>query len=479
MRAKFLFFILIIALITVISENSKAQSHQQEKTDSVLALVSKHLKAKDADAIYALTGNQFKKSLDLEAFRKIADQQLFPLGEIKEVLLVSFINNKTASYKVQFEVLIMQLVMSLDENDKIELFLFRPFKLEPINKPDPVASSNPLSTGQDKKVDTVARTYIQKINTVGLSIGVLKNGKISVYNYGEISKGSGQLPTAETLFEIGSITKTFTATLLAYYVNEGKIKLTDQVTKFLPDSVAANPELKAITLVNLSNHTSGLPPLPDNFALQNPYDRLNPYKNYDKQLLFSYLKRCHLNTKPGEKYAYSNLAVGLLGVILEKISGKPFEQMVGEVICNPLGMKSTVQHIYPMLTPRFAPVYNDDGRQTAPWDFDALVSCGSLRSSVNDLLLYTKANLDDNGPTPLAKAFKLTHEITFANDAKLGLAWHIILVDGVNYYFHNGDTNGSSSFLAFNKEKNLAVIVLSNASANTDALGANILRKLQ
>src|ERR1700761_3178774 len=214
MRAKFLFFILIIALITVMPENSKAQSHQQEKTDSVLALVSKHLKAKDADAIYALTGNQFKKSLDLEAFRKIADQQLFPLGEIKEVLLVSFINNKTASYKVQFEVLTMQLVMSLDENDKIELFLFRPFKLEPINKPGPVASSNPLSTEQDKRVDTAARTYIQKINTVGLSIGVLKNGKISVYNYGETGKGGGQLPTAETLFEIGSITKTFTATLL-------------------------------------------------------------------------------------------------------------------------------------------------------------------------------------------------------------------------------------------------------------------------
>ncbi|MDB5011031.1 MAG: class beta-lactamase-related serine hydrolase, partial [Mucilaginibacter sp.] len=212
---------------------------------------------------------------------------------------------------------------------------------------------------------------------------------------------------------------------------------------------------------------------------QKPYDKVNPYRNYNKQLLFAYLKTCTLNTKPGEHYAYSNLAVGLLGVILEKISGKSFEEMALAIICNPLGMKNTVQHLYPLLTSRFAEVYNDDGLQTVPWDFDVLASCGALRSTVSDLVLYAKANLNDNGLTPLAKAFKLTHDITFNNDARLGLAWHIIVVNGVNYYFHNGGTYGSSSFLAFNKDKKLAVIVLSNASASTDAVGVDILKKLQ
>ena len=479
MRAKFPFFILVIIAVTVVAPNSKAQSRQQEKTDSVLALVSQHLKAKDADAIYALTGTLFKQKLSLQNFRTVASQQLFPLGEIKEVTPISFVNNKTATYKVRFEVLTMEVLLSLDEAGKIDLFFFRPFKLEPVNKPDPVATSNRLRSAQDRKVDTAARSYIQKSNTVGVSIGVIKNGQVSLYNYGEMVKGGGHLPTGETLYEIGSITKTFTSALLAYYVNEGKIKLTDPIIKYLPDSVAANPQLKGITLVNLSNHTSGLPTLPDNLAAQIPFDQLNPYKNYNKQLLFAYLKDCRLTTKPGEKYVYSNLAVGLLGVILEKISGQSFEQMVGELICKPLGMKNTVQHLYPMLTPRFAPVYNDDGRQTAPWDFDVLAPCGSLRSTVNDLVLYARANLNDNGPGSLAKAFKLTHEVTFASDAKLGLAWHIILVDGVSYYFHDGGTYGSSSFLAFNKEKNLAVIVLSNASASTIAAGVDILRKLQ
>ncbi len=470
---------LFIFLFCFIAHIVRAQSKQQQKTDSVFVLVGKYLRTRDADSIYALAGEKFKQSLTPEMFKAVADQQLFPLGQIRQVALVSFVNNKVATYKVQFNVLTMEVLMSLDENDKLELFYFRPFKIEPIDKISPVATSNPVKSVQDKKVDSVARTYIQKINTVGLSIAVIKNGNVSTYNYGEIAKGNGQLPTSQTLYEIGSITKTFTAAILATYVNNGKLKLTDPIIKYLPDSVANNPALKDITLINLINHTSGLPSLPDNLSQQKPYDKLNPYRNYNKQLLFAYLKTCGLNTKPGTHYAYSNLAVGLLGTILEKISGNTFEEMVQAIVCGPLDMKNTVQHLYPLLTTRFAPVYNDEGVQTQPWDFDALASCGSLRSTVDDLVLYAKANLNDNGPTQVAKALKLTHGITFSNDAKLGLAWHIIKVDGVSYYFHNGGTYGSSSFLAFNQEKNLAVVVLSNASASTDAVGVDILKKLQ
>jgi len=479
MRSKFNLRLICTLLFSLITYIVAAQSRQQQKTDSIFKLVGQHLKSKDADGIYALTGEQFRKALTPEAFRIVANQQLFPLGEIKQATLTSFLNNKTATYKVQFELLTMEVLLSLDEKDKLDLFFFRPFKIEPADKLEPVPSSNPLKTDQDKKVDTAARAYIQKLNTMGVSIGVIKNGQVKLYNYGETARGNGQLPTSETMFEIGSITKTFTAAILATYVNQGKIKLTDPVIKYLPDSVATNPAVKLITIVNLINHTSGLPSLPANFTDQKGYDKLNPYRNYNKQLLFAYLKNCVPTTRPGEKYVYSNLAVGLLGTILERISGKSFEQMAADIVCNPLGMKSTVQHLYPMMTNRFIPVYNDDGKQTPPWDFDALASCGSLRSTVDDLVIYAKANLNDDGPGPLAKALKLTHEITFTKEPKLGLAWHIILVNGVSYYFHNGGTYGSSSFLAFNKEKNLAVIVLSNASASTDAVGVDILKKLQ
>jgi hypothetical protein len=232
MRSTYISLFLLSTLITSILESSQAQSRQEQKTDSVLVLVGRELKAKNADGLYALTGKQYHQSISADKFRNIAVLQLFPLGEIKKVSTISFVNNKTATYKVQFEVLTMEVRMSLDENDKMELFFLRPFKIESADKAGPVATSNPLRSVQDKKVDTVARAYIQKLNTTGLSIGILKNGIISLYNYGETKKYEKQLPTSETIFEIGSITKTFTATILASYVNEGKLKLTDLIIKY-------------------------------------------------------------------------------------------------------------------------------------------------------------------------------------------------------------------------------------------------------
>lgn len=445
--------------------------------DSVFAIVKKYFNQKNADAIYNQAGADFQKELSIDAFGDVANKQLFPLGEIKESSLINFVNNSTATYKLKFASATLQLMMNLDKRDKLSLFLFQSYVEPAADKTGLVQTSNPLRSSMDKKIDTVARAYIQKANTIGLIIGVMNKGQITTYSYGETIKGNHKLPNADNFFEIGSITKTFTSTLLAWYVNEGKVSLTDPVTKYLPDSVAANPELKSITLLNLSNHTSGLDRIPDNL-ISHASDALNPYKDYTRQLLFSYLKTCKLNSKPGEKYAYSNLAVGLLGTILESVSGESFEQMVISIICKPLGMYSTGQFLNPLMAPRFVQVYNQGGQLTPAWDFDALAPCGALRSTLNDMLRYTKANLHP-GTDELSKAIDLTHKVTFNNDVKIGLAWHIIKVSGMGYYFHNGGTNGSSSFLAFNSDKDIAIVVLSNAAQSTDPVGIGILKKLK
>jgi CubicO group peptidase (beta-lactamase class C family) len=454
-----------------------AQSRQQQKVDSAFMLIKKYFNAKNPDAIYNMAGEDFQKELTINAFADVASQTLFPLGPIKESSLISFVNNSVATYKLKFDSMTLQLLISLNPKNKLETLLFQPYSVPVNNKTALVAASNPLKSETDKKVDTAARIYIQKANTVGLSIGVIKDGVVTTYNYGETMKVKGKLPNADNFYEIGSITKTFTATLLAYYVNIGKVKLTDSISKYLPDSVAANPALKAITLQDLSNHTSGLARIPDNME-NHASDYLNPYKDYDKNLLFAYLKNCTLNSKPGEQYAYSNLGVGLLGAILSEVSGKGFEQMVTEIICRPLGMYSTAQYLNPLLLPRFVGLYNEEGQPTTGWDFDVLAPCGALRSTVNDLLLYAKANMHP-GTNELSKAIVLTHKITFNKDVKIALGWHIITVNGVNYYFHNGGTFGSSSFLAFNPDKNIAVVILSNAAESTDAIGVDILKKLQ
>ncbi|SDE28119.1 CubicO group peptidase, beta-lactamase class C family [Mucilaginibacter pineti] len=477
MKFNYPVFAALILIAILFSSEADAQSLQQRKTDSTFVLVKRYFNNRQADSLYEMGGKNFKNSLSKDGFRAVAEQQLFPLKEIKGSSFVSFVNNNVATYKLIFESVTLQMLLSLDHDDKIEMFLFQPYKEVTADKLTQAASTNKRITLADKKIDSVARPYIQKANTTGLSIGVFKDGQISTYNYGETTKSNGKLPNANTLFEIGSISKTFTSAILAYYVNEDKVKLTDPITKYLPDSVKTNAALNDITLVMLSNHTSGLSRMPDNMNIK-PGDELNPYKTYDKALLFGYLKTCKLNSKPGEQYAYSNLAVGLLGTILMQISGKTYDQLVADVVCNPLGMKSTTQHLLPSLQARLATVYNADGNITPPWDFDALAPCGSLHSSVNDLMLYAKANMNPAN-NKLGKALELTHQITFTKGIKLGLAWHIITVDGVDYIFHNGGTFGSSTFLAFNKQKNLIVIVLSNCGESVDGIGTGILKKLQ
>ncbi|RYE30556.1 MAG: class A beta-lactamase-related serine hydrolase, partial [Sphingobacteriaceae bacterium] len=377
----------------------------------------------------------------------------------------------------QFEKATLQLSVNLDQESKIRLFIFKPFVAEKPNKAVMVATSNPLQTPIEKEIDAAIRTYIQKPNTIGLSIGIIKDGKTTIYNYGETAKGNGKLPDANTIFEIGSVTKTFTSTLLAYFVNQHKIKLSDPITNYLPDSVAKNSVLKEVSIQMLSNHTSGLSQLPDNFDNGN-FNLSNPYQHYTREMLFSYLKKCKLNSKPGETYVYSNMAAGLLGIILEKISGQTYEQLVKTIICKPLKLESTAEYLSPQEKQHFAKVYNKEGSETPAWDFDALQACGSLRSTVTDLLKYAEANMRV-GTDELSKAIQLTHQITFNKKNKVGLGWHLAKINNADYFFHGGGTGGSSSFFMFNAEKKTTVIILSNSAESTDPIGVSIIKLLQ
>lgn len=464
-------------LVLFLSMTVSAQSLQQRKNDSVFTLVYKYFNERQAESIYELAGDAFKKQLTSETFKYIADQQLFPLGPIRQSSLISFQDNRLSTYKLDFDSGSLQLLLALDKDDKLDLLLFKPYKEAAADKLKPVHTSNLMRTLTDKRVDSAARNYIQKGNTVGLSIGIIRNGVVHTYNYGETAAGNNQLPEVNSIYEIGSITKTFTATLLAYYANEGKLKLTDPITKYLPDSVSANKELQGINLEMLSNHTSGLSRLPDNFEFHSS-DPHDPYKDYTKKHLYEYLKTCKLNNKPGESYVYSNFGVGLLGSILEQVSGKTFEEMVKEVIRTPLGMQNTEQHLTVAQRSRFVTAYNEDGKAASPWTFQVLAACGALRSTLEDMLLYLKANMTPS-QTELSRAIELTHKITYNKDIKLGLGWHMITVEGVQYYFHDGATYGSSSFLAFNIEKKLGLVVLSNSAISTNDLGVSLIKKLQ
>ena len=463
----------ILSLIFIASYGFAQSAHSN---DQAFIKVRKFFNDQQADSVYNITSENFRTHVSRDMFVNIAETKLFPLGKIQEVEFLSY-KSGISKYKVTYPSIMLEMIIGVDKEDKIEALAFKQYVKAVADKNYFVPSSNPRQTDLEKRVDSVARQYINKVNTVGLCIGILKDGKITAYGYGETEKGNKQLPTAKTIFEIASITKTFTATLLAWYVNEKKLSLSDPITKYLPDSVAANPAIQSITVQMLSNHTSGLPRLPDNLVLNGP-DSLNPYKYYSKDMMYSWLKTCNLQSKPGEAYAYSNLAVALLGNILEDITHKSYEQMVQEIICKPLNMQNTVQGLTAAQKKDFVHVYNEEGNSTPAWDVVAFAPAGALHSTLSDLLLYAQAGMK-NGNDKLSKAMSLTHKLTYDKTPKVALGWHIMETANQPIYWHNGGTYGSSSYLAFEPSKQIAVVVLSNSAESVDPIALSILRILQ
>jgi len=457
---------------------SHAQSGQQAKIDSVRQLMVSAFNAKNVDQLYALGGEAFHKELSIDNFRQVCQTNLFPLGPINDCKLERY-SDGLSKYKAAFGTVNLSLLLSLDPKDKLQTFLFQPYEAEKPAKKEPIPTSNRMSSTLDSLVDRFAHPYISQGPTVGLSIGVLVGNDVFYYGYGETDRNNAKLPDENSIYEIGSISKTFTATLLANAVNQGKVKLSDPANMYLPDSarkLAYNDV--PITLQSLSNHSSGIPRMPDNMnAFLDP--PTNPYVNYDDKRLFGYYANFKPSRKVGDQYEYSNLAVGTLGVILEKVNHEPYEKMLVEKICGPLGMNDTREFIRPGDSARVARGYSENGNYNGPWDFKSFAAAGGIRSTAKDMLKYAAANMG-HAPAALKKDILLTHTVTFSQgNNKVALGWHYIKPGQDEVLFHNGGTGGYRTYLGINLQKQFAVVVLSNCGISVDGLGNQLMKALE
>lgn len=327
----------------------------------------------------------------------------------------------------------------------------------------------------DSKTDSIVKDFISNPANCGLSIAVYHEKKVSYYNYGSTKRGIKSLPNYKTIYEIGSVSKTFTGILFAQAINDKKLGMNDPVKKHLGegyDNLAYKG--KDIELVHLVNHSARVHRVPFNLAAQANFDQQNPYKNYNKEMVLEYMKKMKPDTFPGIKSEYSNLGMALLGIIEEKVYNKSYEELITEYICTPLGMTST--KITGIDTTRFAKGYDSNGGQTQYWDLGALAGAGGIRSTSEDMMKYAIANLEEKNA-----AIKLSHYTTF-NDAKnhIGMAWHLTQTKkGNELIWHNGRTAGFSSFCGFIKSKDVAVVVLGNSGNPVDQIAIGILKLLQ
>ncbi|MBA4853706.1 serine hydrolase [Emticicia sp. BO119] len=467
---KKLFFLFTLSYTTFAQSN-------QKKIDSVRVLLEKAYNEKNSAKIFELAGETFQKQLPETEINKVINQLNAQLGAWKSS---EFQKNTdgVAQYKGTFEKANQNVLLSLDKQDKISTLFFQPYTGDKPKKDYPVATDNKMTTPLDMRVDSVVRPYIQWKHTASVAIAVIKDGKVYTYNYGETKRDNKTLPDPDkTLYEIGSISKTFTATLLAEEVVKGKMSLEDPINKYLPDSIG-NMAYKdvPITLKTLSNHSSGFPRLPINLYKQG--DPINdPYKNYDTQRMFTYLKNFKPFREVGVNYEYSNFAVGLLGQILATYNHTSYEKLLQERITKPLKMKNTFITIPADQAVNFAQGYNEKGEATSAWDLNTLAGAGGIRSTINDLVKYINAQMD-KAPEKLQKAIDLTHQVTFEKGQTIvGLGWHTGKMKEQTIFQHSGGTGGFRTLVAFDKENKIGVVVLSNTAEEVAPIGFELLKK--
>lgn len=302
-------------------------------------------------------------------------------------------------------------------------------------------------------------------NNTQLSIAIIKNGKVNFIGIKRINDTIKLINNYKNAFEIGSITKIFTATLLSNFVIDQELKLDDNIQDYLDFKVNTD---NAITFKELANHTSGLPRLPSNLNLLF-VDQDNPYKDYDKEKLIEYLtKEVKLNQEPGIRYEYSNLGAGVLGFTLATIAKSTYELLLQEKIFTKYKMVNSTskrENVKTELVKGLKP----NGKPASNWDFDVLAGGGAIFSTIEDLSRFALAQFDTSN-----KELALTQKPTFkVNDnMSIGLGWHILKrKNGSELIWHNGGTGGYTSSMALDLINKNGIIILSNVSAFNDQMG--------
>ncbi len=348
--------------------------------------------------------------------------------------------------------------------------------------PAPAASATALPSNWTLPSDEeIHRLLVGRIDLqhqgVGIVVGVIGPSGRRIVTYGKSGQADGGPLDGDTEFEIGSITKVFTALILADMVRDGEVKLDDPVAKYLPPDVHVPTRGgKAITLVDLATHTSGLPRLPLNLA---PKDPANPYADYTVDQLYQFLSGYQLTRGPGATWEYSNLGYGLLGHVLARRAGTDYLTLVKQRVLNPLGMPSTTIALTPAEAGRMAIGHDSSLRPVENWDLPTLAGAGALRSTANDLLGFVAANLG-YAATPLAPdmAFLLSVQRPSGTPGlSQALGWDVLPTPAGEIVQHGGGTGGFHTLIAFNRRTGVGVVVLTNAETvmGADDIGLHIL----
>lgn len=354
---------------------------------------------------------------------------------------------------------------------------------------DRLVQSNSIET----TVAHLAEPLITARRNIGMVVAVSTPWGEGIYAYGSKDL-EGKVPmTTDSVFQVGSVSKAFTAVIAAQLEQEHRLKVDDPVGAYLPTSVKATEGMRQVTFAELSSHTSGLPH--EAYELDLLWGVItylvngeNLYRYYSTETLMEFVGKHELERPEKPHYAYSNIGQTYLGWLVGQIGGKGYSQVLREKILDPLGLEHTGLSLpethggnlavgYAGDLPTFVPRHT----QVDPWLFDEGISgTGGIYSTASDLLEFAKANIGVR-PSPLLPAMEVTHKPRApAEGGYMGMAWFTKTLPRTHrpYTYIAGIIGGHTSFVGFDKERRIAVVVLQNSINHDDMIAETLLDRL-
>lgn len=318
----------------------------------------------------------------------------------------------------------------------------------------------------------------------GMVVGICRAGAMCIKGYGTVDKATGIRPAGNTVFQIGSLSKLLTASLLQSLCEAHVVSMDATLGTLMGASMPLSPSSQSVTLKQLATHTSGFPRIPKSLEarirgmagkdfLQDPYRYLAP------QALFDYLANAEDKRKPG-RFEYSNFGMGLLGHVLEHVTGQSFETLMQQRVLAPLGMNSTSTVPTAEIRSRLAQGYAPNGRPAGVWTFAALAGAGAFYSSAEDMVRWMQANLEESGA--MYASLKNMHALQFKGDSGIGWLqprWVDRILGNRDMVWHNGMVGGYASYVSIDAKHKTGVIILTNQASAPDMLGMLLARKLR
>ena len=360
---------------------------------------------------------------------------------------------------------------------------------------DPAPAIARLQAGGSIKTeaDRLVKPLLASGEVFGMVVGVVTpDGATHCFGYGQTGRpGDFDPPTGDDLFQIGSLSKLFAETLLVRLIEENQLRYDDTVRGILPTDIPVSPEAGRLTLYDLATHTSGLPREPfTRSQLVSLFSYFlhgkNLYAHLTVPYLLDYLRDCHPQPREPKEYVYSNFGAGLLAYLIENKTGQPTADLTVEKICRPLGMTNSVFFLDAGRTNRLTvghvggqACWKSANHPLAPWDMgDLLRPISGMYSSVNDLLIFARANLG-MVPTTLVAALAQTHQVQI-NTSRGGeaLGWIVSKYDGRTLTFKDGVMSGYCSYIGLDLDAHVAVVVLANKFNWDEKVGMNLLLRL-